>query len=137
VEISGIDMALTWGSWIFEEEEFRVTRAAEWTPINVLLPDNWKNESQHRFLRDVEDKLPEDELVAVLRRRVRTAREVRMTTADRMWSPAATGLRIPDDHYPFRFELGAPYGRMMTRGLAVKQKDELRSEEMISYTIVE
>ena len=72
---------------------------------------------------------------------------------------------IPDDHYPFRFELGAPYGtefikviastrqfedieeafsdlgeadgRVMTRGLAVKQRDELRSEEMISYTIVE
>ena len=72
---------------------------------------------------------------------------------------------IPDDHYPFRFELGAPYGtefikviastrqfadveeafsdlgvadgQLMTRGLAVKQRDELRSEEMISYTIVE
>jgi hypothetical protein len=72
---------------------------------------------------------------------------------------------IPDDHYPFRFELGEPYGtefikviastrqfedieeafsdlgraegRVMTRGLAVKQKDELRTEEMISYTIVE
>jgi len=72
---------------------------------------------------------------------------------------------IPDAHYPFRFELGAPYGtefikvvastkqfkeieeafsnigeadsRVMTRGLAVKAKDELRAENMISYTIVE
>ncbi len=72
---------------------------------------------------------------------------------------------IPDTHYPFRFELGSPYGTefikvvastrqfaeveeafsdmgeassgVLTRGLAVKQKDELRTEEMISYTIVE
>jgi hypothetical protein len=72
---------------------------------------------------------------------------------------------IPDEHYPFRFELRAPYGTefikvvastvqfeeieeafseigeagsgVMTRGLAVKQKDELRAEDMISYTIVE
>ena len=72
---------------------------------------------------------------------------------------------IPDEHYPFRFELGAPYGTefikivastrqfeeiekafeeigkahggIMTRGLALKRKDELRAEDLISYTIVE
>ncbi len=72
---------------------------------------------------------------------------------------------IPDEHYPFRFELGAPFGTefikviastlqfkeieeafselgsagsgVLTRGLAVKAKEEMRSEEMISYTIVE
>ncbi|MCF7947453.1 MAG: DUF4384 domain-containing protein [Spirochaetia bacterium] len=72
---------------------------------------------------------------------------------------------IPDEHYPFRFVLGAPYGtefikivastrqfyeieeafrnigtasaKILTRGLAVQQKNELRAEEMISYTILE
>ena len=34
-------------------------------------------------------------------------------------------------------DLGSAEGRVLTRGLAVKQKDELRTEEMISYTIVE
>ncbi|MFO7730968.1 MAG: hypothetical protein R6V86_09405 [Spirochaetia bacterium] len=33
--------------------------------------------------------------------------------------------------------IGEADSRVMTRGLAVKAKDELRAEEMISYTIVE
>jgi len=46
---------------VFEEEEFRVTRAAEWPLIAALQPENRQDENLHRFLRDAADKLREDD----------------------------------------------------------------------------
>lgn len=73
--------------------------------------------------------------------------------------------QIPDERYPFTFELGPPFGaefikviastvqfpdieeafsemgraseKLVTRGLGVKRSDEQRTEALLSYTIIQ